>query len=190
MVTAKNAAGTEMLSSYENYIDAQPGLNPHLTIDATIQSYCERTLEEGISSYEVRKGGFCIAMNPKTGAVLAMASTPNYDLNSPRTVTDPVLSQYLEQVQNDPSTSEEAYKEALQAAQYQQWINRAVTDTYEPGSTFKTVVVAAALEEGVVNENTHFYCPGYKIVADRRISCSKHEGPGPGRCQFLQPSVH
>lgn len=114
VVTAKNAAGTEMLSSYENYIDAQPGLNPHLTIDATIQSYCERTLEEGISSYEVRKGGFCIAMNPKTGAVLAMASTPNYDLNSPRTVTDPVLSQYLEQVQNDPSTSEEAYKEALQ----------------------------------------------------------------------------
>ena len=178
VVTAKNAAGTEMLSSYENYIDAQPGLNPHLTIDATIQSYCERTLEEGISSYEVRKGGFCIAMNPKTGAVLAMASTPNYDLNSPRTVTDPVLSQYLEQVQNDPSTSEEAYKEALQAAQYQQWINRAVTDTYEPGSTFKTVVVAAALEEGVVNENTHFYCPGYKIVADRRISCSKHEGHG------------
>ena len=178
VVTAKNAAGTEMLSSYENYIDAQPGLNPHLTIDATIQSYCERTLEEGISSYEVRKGGFCIAMNPKTGAVLAMASTPNYDLNSPCTVTDPVLSQYLEQVQNDPSTSEEAYKEALQAAQYQQWINRAVTDTYEPGSTFKTVVVAAALEEGVVNENTHFYCPGYKIVADRRISCSKHEGHG------------
>ena len=178
VVTAKKNDGTEMLSSYESYVDAQPGLNVQLTIDATIQSYCEKALADGITSYEVRNGGFCIVMNPKTGAILAMASSPNYDLNQPRSVTDPVLASYLEKVQNDPSASEDAYAEALQEAQYTQWTNRAVTDTYEPGSTFKIMVLAAALEEGVVNENSHFYCPGYKVVADWRISCSKHEGHG------------
>lgn len=178
VVTAKKNDGTEMLSSYESYVDAQPGLNVQLTIDATIQSYCEKALADGITSYEVRNGGFCIVMNPKTGAILAMASSPNYDLNQPRSVTDPVLAAYLEKVQNDPSANEDAYAEALQEAQYTQWTNRVVTDTYEPGSTFKIMVLAAALEEGVVNQNSHFYCPGYKIVADRRISCSKHEGHG------------
>ncbi|WP_294512517.1 penicillin-binding transpeptidase domain-containing protein [uncultured Intestinimonas sp.] len=178
VVTAKKNDGTEMLSSYESYVDAQPGLNVQLTIDATIQSYCEKALADGITSYEVRNGGFCIVMNPKTGAILAMASSPNYDLNQPRSITDPVLAAYLEKVQNDPSANEDAYAEALQEAQYTQWTNRVVTDTYEPGSTFKIMVLAAALEEGVVNQNSHFYCPGYKIVADRRISCSKHEGHG------------
>ena len=176
VVTAKNARGEEMLSSYETYIDGEPGLNLQLTIDATIQSYCEKTLAEGISSYEARKGGFCIVMNPNTGAILAMASSPNYDLNDPRAVSDPVLSAYLEQIQADPSSSEDAYLQALEAAQYQQWTNRTITDTYEPGSTFKVMVLAAALEEGVVNENSTFYCPGYKIVADRTIHCSQRSG--------------
>ena len=174
VVTAKKNDGTEMLSSYESYVDAQPGLNVQLTIDATIQSYCERALADGISSYEVRKGGFCIAMNPKTGAILAMASSPGYDLNNPRTISDPVMQQYIDTLEDDPEAWDKAYKEAL----YSQWANRTVADTYEPGSTFKIMVLAAALEEGVVNQNTHFYCPGYKVVADRRISCSKHEGHG------------
>ena len=108
VVTAKKNDGTEMLSSYESYVDAQPGLNVQLTIDATIQSYCEKALADGITSYEVRNGGFCIVMNPKTGAILAMASSPNYDLNQPRSVTDPVLATYLDKVQNDPSASEDA----------------------------------------------------------------------------------
>ena len=178
VVTARNARGQEMLSSYESYIDGEPGLNLQLTIDATIQSYCEKTLAEGISSYEARKGGFCIVMEPDTGAILAMASSPNYDLNNPRTVSDPVLADYLEQVQADPAGSEDAYLQALEAAQYQQWTNRTITDTYEPGSTFKIMVLAAALEEGVVNDSSTFYCPGYKEVADRRINCSNRAGHG------------
>ncbi len=178
VVTAKNAAGGEMLSNYENYIDPEPGHNLNITIDATIQNYCERTLAEGMSSYEVRKGGFCIAMNPKTGAVLALASTPNYDLNDPWGVTDPVLSAYLEQVKSDPSTTEEAYLEALGNTQLQQWRNKALSDAYEPGSTFKTLVLAAALEEGVVTESDHFYCSGSKKVATWTIRCSKREGHG------------
>lgn len=178
VVTAKNAAGTEMLSNYENYIDPEPGHNLNLTIDATIQNYCERVLAEGISSYEVRKGGFCIAMDPKTGAVLALVSTPNYDLNDPWGVTDPVLSSYLEAVKNDPASTEDAYKEALGNTQLQQWRNKALSDAYEPGSTFKTLVLAAALEEGVVTETDHFFCNGHKQVATWDIRCSKREGHG------------
>lgn len=178
VVTAKNAAGTEMLNSYENYIDPQPGHNYHLTINATIQSYCERALAEGISSYEIRKGGFCIVMNPNTGAVLGLACSPTYDLNDPWGVTDPVLSAYLEQVKNDPSSTQEAYLEALGNTQLQQWRNKALSDAYEPGSTFKSLVLAAALEEGVVTESDHFYCNGVKRVADWDIRCARRTGHG------------
>lgn len=179
VVTAKNAAGTEMLSSYEDYVDEVAGYDLTVTLDATIQNYCQRILDEGIASYEVRKGGFCIAMNPKTGAILGMVSNPTYDLNTPREIGDPILSAYLEALKTDTTpTGEEAYKTALQNAQYQQWSNRAVTDTYEPGSTFKAVVLAAALEEGVVSDNSSFTCTGRKRVADWDIKCSKLSGHG------------
>ena len=178
VVTAKNAAGTEMLSSYENYIDAIAGGDLHLTIDNTIQSYAQRVMDEGIAKYDVQEGAFCIVMDPNTGAVLAMASSPDYDLNSPREITDSVLSSYVESVRNDPSSNDEAYAKALQDAQYSQWRNKALNDTYEPGSTFKTLVLSAALEEGVVSESDHFYCSGVKQVANWPIRCSKREGHG------------
>ena len=178
VVTAKNGKGTEMKYSFQDYYDATDGNNLNLTLDTTIQYYCERILEKGIEMFDVQNGGFAIAMNPKTGAILAWANSPTYDLNDPWTVTDPVLNTYLETVKNDPNSSEEAYLTALGSAQNQQWRNKAINDTYEPGSTFKSMVLAAALEEGVVNENSTYYCPGYAIVADRRISCSKKEGHG------------
>lgn len=178
VVTAKNAAGTEMLSSYENYIDAIAGGLVHLTIDNTIQSYAQRVIDEGIAKYDVQEGAFCIVMEPNTGAVLAMASSPSYDLNAPREIADPVLSKYIESVKNDPSAKEDAYSEALANAQYEQWRNKTLNDTYEPGSTFKTLVLSAALEEGVVSESDHFYCTGVKTVAKWPIRCSKREGHG------------
>ncbi|MCI2105153.1 MAG: PASTA domain-containing protein [Intestinimonas sp.] len=178
VISAKNASGTEMLSSYENYIDAVQGYSLHLTLDATIQSYAERVLSEGITRYQVRNGGFCIVMNPKTGAIYAMASDPAYDLNNPRGISDPVLTQYLQRVQADPANNEAAYQKALQTAQYSQWRNKTLNDTYEPGSTFKCVVLAAALEEGAVSESDHFYCSGAVKVADRLIHCSKRTGHG------------
>lgn len=178
VVTSKNAAGTEMLSTYENYIDPVSGNNMHLTLDATIQSYCQKILAEGIETYDVRNGGFCLVMNPKTGAILAMVSSPEYDLNSPRAVSDPVLAAYLESVKNDPATTEEAYAKALQDTQYKQWRNKAIGETYEPGSTFKIMVLAAALEEGVVSEADHFFCSGKVQVADWPIKCSKRVGHG------------
>jgi stage V sporulation protein D (sporulation-specific penicillin-binding protein) len=178
VITAKNAKGTEMLSSYENYIDAVDGYDIHLTLDSTIQHYAERVLQEGISNYDVRNGGFCIVMNPKTGGIYGMASAPDYDLNSPRTIADEKKAAELEAMKSDPNVSEEAYLEALGNAQYAQWWNKCLNDTYEPGSTFKTIVLAAALEEGVVTENSTFYCSGKVKVAGWDIKCHKHEGHG------------
>jgi stage V sporulation protein D (sporulation-specific penicillin-binding protein) len=174
VVTAKNAKGTEMLSHYENYFDAVDGEDFHLTIDATIQSYLESTLLEGIAAYDVQYGGFAIAMDPNTGAILGMASYPDYDLNDPSTVADETTVEGL--LWLDYKVEEDGY--SLADAQLTQWRNKALNDAYEPGSTFKALVLAAALEEGVVSLDDTFYCPGYAVVADRTISCSDHDGHG------------
>ena len=181
VVTAKNGVGTEMLYWFEDYYDATNGDDLTLTIDATIQSFCESILKKGVEQFDVQNGGFCIAMDPNTGEILAWANSPTYDLNDPWAVTDPVLSQYLESVKNDPSTSEEAYAEALGNTQLQQWRNKAINDTYEPGSTFKSIVLAAALEEGVVSESSTFYCSGVAQVdgwSGAPIQCSDRDGHG------------
>ena len=179
MVTARNSRGAEMRDSFQDYYDATDGNNLNLTIDTTIQYYCERVLEKGIEMFDVQEGGFVIAMDPKTGAIKAWANSPTYDLNDPWTVTDPVMLQYLQTVQEDPAAAEDAYNEALKQTQNRQWRNKAMNDTYEPGSTFKSMVLAAALEEGVVNENSSFYCPGYYKVGEFNIECSK-KAPGHG----------
>lgn len=180
VVTARNSKGAEMRDSFQDYYDATDGNNLNLTIDTTIQYYCERVLEKGIEMFDVQEGGFVIAMDPKTGAIKAWANSPTYDLNAPWTVTDPVLLQYLQTVQEDPTAAEDAYTEALRQTQNRQWRNKAMNDTYEPGSTFKSMVLAAALEEGVVNENSSFYCPGYYQVGEFKIECSK-KAPGHGQ---------
>ncbi|MDE6107294.1 MAG: penicillin-binding protein, partial [Oscillospiraceae bacterium] len=193
VVTAKKGDGTEMRYSFQDYYDATDGNNITLTIDTSIQYYCERVLEKGIEMFEVQDGGFAIAMDPKTGAILAWANSPTYDLNSFRTVNDPVLLQYLETVQasldaNGEVSEEEkqsAYNAALGQMQLRQWRNRTISDTYEPGSTFKSMVLAMALEEGVISEASTFYCPGYYTVGDRDIGCSRHP-PGHGSQTLTQ----
>ncbi len=180
VITAKNGKGTEMLSRYENYYDATDGNNLNITIDATIQYFCERILETGIAKYDVRDGGFAIAMNPKTGAILAWANSPSYDHHPPRAVS--YIRLLLAVVAARAAYGEESdqYKQAVSDARLKQWRNKAINDTYEPGSTFKSMVLAAALEEGVVNENDHFYCSGSVKVAgySEPIKCSKREGHG------------
>ncbi|MBU5434306.1 penicillin-binding transpeptidase domain-containing protein [Pseudoflavonifractor sp. MSJ-37] len=177
VVTAKTGKGTQMLYRYEDYEDAVDGNDLHLTIDATIQYYCERILAEGIEKFDVQNGGFAIAMDPKTGAILAWANSPTYDLNTPRTITDPILKAKLEQIQNSNATDEEKSQQSTELL-YDQWSNKAINEPYEPGSTFKSMVLAAALEEGVVNENSSFYCSGVAKVADWSIRCSKRTGHG------------
>ena len=196
IVTAKNADGTQMLYRFEDYYDGLDGCDLELTLDSKIQSFCENILAKGIEQFEVQDGGFCIAMDPNTGEILAWANSPTFDLNDPWTVTDPILNQYLADVQSGAYTKEEAYQKALEAGAtaeeareeaitkaetnvlYEQWANRSVGTTYEPGSTFKSVVLAAALEEGVVTESDHFYCPGYIRVEgwSQPILCSDRDG--------------
>ena len=179
VVTAKDGSGKQMLYRFEDYYDATDGNNLTITLDATIQSFCERVLEEGIAAFDVQNGGFAIAMDPKTGAILAWANSPTYDLNQPWTVADPQLLAALAGITDDPSTEENEVQAAETNALYSQWRNKAITDTYEPGSTFKSVVLAAALEEGVVNDNTSFTCTGVVNVGGWDIKCSKR-APGHG----------
>ena len=177
-VTAKNASGTEMLFPYTNYTDPIDGCNVNTTIDATIQMYAERTLEEGIEKFDVINGGFCIVMDPDTAAVKAIASYPDFDLNDPNAVTDQRTLNELQKMKDDPNVTEEEYQAAYGEAQFQQWSNRALNTAYEPGSTFKPVVLAAALEEGAVSESDTFYCSGVVHMDQWDIRCSKRSGHG------------
>ena len=197
VVTAKDGVGTELLYRFEDYYDATDGNNLTLTLDATIQSFCESVVQEGVEQFDVQDGAFCLAMDPNTGAILGWANSPTYDLNNPWDVSDPVLLQYLEDIKNggytkeeayqkalaEGCTADEAYKKALSASESKvlntQWTNKAVTSSYEPGSTFKSMVLAAALEEGVVTESDHFYCTGVAEVEGWNgdpIRCSQRSG--------------
>ena len=174
VVTEKNARGEDVLYKYEQYYDAQDGDSLVLTIDATVQHYLEQGLADAVEKFDVKNGATGIVMNVKTGAVLAMASLPNYDLNDPRVIHDTRLAAQLEGLEGD------AYKEKLGELQLKQWRSKAINDTYEPGSTFKIITLAMALEEGVINENTSFNCVGHINVPGwpRPIYCSKKAGHG------------
>ena len=165
VVTAKDNAGNDMLYAYEKYYDAENGNDLVLTIDTTIQYYLEKGLEEMVSKYDVAEGAAGVVMNVKTGAVLAMASCPNYDLNDFSTVRDSVLK---EAITNN--------KMSLADAQLRQWRSKVLSDTYEPGSTFKILTLAAALEEGVVSERSSYTCNGYIRVSGQTIRCTGRHG--------------
>ncbi len=168
VVTAKNGNGTEMISGYEAYVDAEDGYNLNLTIDASVQYLAEGIVKKGIETFDVQNGGFCVVMNPKTGAVLAMVSYPNYDLNNPSEILDSILSSNLNTLKNDASVSDEEYTKAVEKARDKQWSSKALNEEYEPGSTFKPIVVAAALEEGKVQLSDTFYCKGSVKLASYR----------------------
>ena len=178
VVTAKNASGTEMLSSYEAYIDAEDGCDLTLTIDSKIQAMAEQALESGIEKYYVKNGGFVLVLDPNTGAILAMASSPDFDPNNHQAVLDPKTLSSLESLAAQYGTDSDEYKAARKKAWNLQWRNKALSDAYEPGSTFKALVVAAALEEGAVSMNDTFYCPGHATIGGYTIHCHKLVGHG------------
>ncbi len=178
VVTATTGRGFQMLSSYENYLDAEDGENLTLTLDITAQSLAEQMLQEGIEAYDVKNGGFVIAMNPNTGAIYAMASSPDFDPNNYSSIIDSLLSSGLEKTKSKYGSDSDEYKEALTAARNKQWRNKALSDTYEPGSTFKALVVAAALEEGVISMDSTYYCGGASTIGGRTIHCHKRAGHG------------
>ena len=166
VVSTKDPTGSDMLYGYEQYYKAQNGSDIVLTLDATVQYYVEKALSEMVTSTEAQ-GATGIVMDVETGAVLAMASSPTYDLNDPSAVYESRLASLVEDGQLD-----------LADAQLRQWRNRAINDTYEPGSTFKVLTLAAALEEGVIDENTTFDCTGSIHVLDATIHCSNRAGHG------------
>jgi len=178
VVTSKNAAGTQMLSSYQAYLDAEEGGNVTLTVDEKIQTMAEQALRTAIEKYYVQKGGQITVINPQTGAILANAVYPNYDPNDRFVITDPDVQEELELIAAQSGTDSEAYKTALNAAVQRQWRNTSILDTYEPGSTFKPFVVAAALEEGVVNMSSTFYCSGVATYGGVPMHCHKLAGHG------------
>ena len=196
VVTGRTAENDELYNSYSNYVDAVNGYNLTLTIDSTIQSYAEQILEKGIAAYDVQDGGVCIVANPKTMEILAMASSPEFDPNNYSAIMDSLLQGeassnvqgIYEQLkaENDQKPAEEqltdaelqqqAQSQANAAVRETQWRNKGLSEPYEPGSTFKALVLAAALEEGVVSESDTFYCPGYYEVNGVRIYCSERTG--------------
>ena len=193
VVTTKTGAGTQMYNAYSDFVDAIDGYDLTLTIDATIQSYLEKTIEEGIQDYDVRNGAFAIAMDPNTGAVLGIASSPDFDPNNYSKILDDLLNGKMEENTQaiyeqlkadnpenltDAELMAQAESQAYSQAVMSQWRSKAIDDTYEPGSTFKALVLAAALEEGLVSESDTFYCSGSVRIADHTIHCSKTTGHG------------
>ena len=174
-VRATNAMGTELLfSQFEEYYPGEDGFDVVTTIDETIQYYVEKHLKQAVADYDIQNGAGAIAMDVNTGQILAMASLGGYDLNDFLAVSDADMA-----IINAAET-EEARAQLLSQAQARQWRNKALSDTYEPGSTFKIITLAMALEEGVVSLNDSFYCPGIVNVIGRTspIRCWKSGGHG------------
>ncbi len=165
VVTAKDNVGNDMLYAYEKYYDAEDGNDLVLTIDTTIQHYLEKGLEEMAVNYEAAEGASGVVLNVKSGAVLAMASYPNYDLNDFGTVRDAALKKAIADG-----------KVSLSDMQLKQWRNKVLNDTYEPGSTFKILTLAAALEEGVITEHSDYTCKGQIRVSGQTIRCTATHG--------------
>ena len=154
------------------------GADLHLTIDSSIQSMAEQALESAIEQYYIKNGGCIIVMDPNTGGLLAMASSPDYDPNNYDSILNQDLLDELAAVKEQYGAESEEYSAALNQAYYDQWRNKAISDGYEPGSTFKALVVAAALEEGVVSLNDTYYCGGRASYGGWTISCHKAAGHG------------
>ena len=175
IIRATDNRGTDMLFvNYEDYYDETKGNDMNLTIDATIQYYLEKHLQQAVEDYDVQNGAAAIAMDPSTGAILGMVSLGNFDLNNYQKVSD------KDQEAIDAETDPDKRSELLTAAQQKQWRNKALSDTYEPGSTFKIITLAMALEEGVVSESSSFYCGGSIPVLGRTdpVKCWKTAGHG------------
>ena len=166
ILTAKNAWGYDMPTHYQTLQEAVPGNSLTLTIDAKIQHWLESALSAAVQEHHVAERGVGIVMDVQTGAVLAMSCQPDYDPNAPRRLIDDDARAAV-----DALTGEER-SAALQKAQQAQWRNKAVSDLYEPGSVFKLITAAAALDSGACKPTDYFVCAGKISVAGTRFRCA------------------
>ena len=190
VITTKGNNEMDMPFSYENYLSEQQGCDVILTLDTTVQSCLEEEMQKAIERYDVQNGAFGLVMNAKTGELLAMATLGSYDPNRYQEIGDPDLAARLEELKTaDPK----GYQEELTAARLKQWRNRCLSDGYEPGSTFKVMTMAAALDCGAIDLNTNFYCKGSEQIPGRSqlLHCWRSAGHGAEKTpQALQNSCN
>ena len=203
VITTKGNNEMDMPFSYENYISSIPGNDVILTLDTTVQACLEKQMEAAIARYDVRNGAFGLVMNCKTGEILAMATLGSYDPNHYLELADTDMAEQLEQLRQSYlrqpegseayATGKTAYSEALTAARLKQWRNRVLSDGYEPGSTFKVLTMAAALDCGAISLNTPYHCSGAEQIPGRsqKLHCWKSTGHGAEQTpQALQNSCN
>jgi len=189
LIAAKNAFGTDMPFEYEQIVEAEDGYDLVLTIDETVQSVLEKYLAEGIEKFKVKNGAVAVMMDVDTGGILGLATHPNYDPNDPFTILDENL---LKEIEALPEGDER--DEAERAAMNTQWRNKAVSDTYYPGSVYKMCVGSMGIEEGVITEQSQYTCTGSVKMEGAKdpIHCWKHAGHGTetfreGLCNSCNP---
>ena len=203
VITSKGNNEMDMPFSYERYLAGTEGCGVILTLDTTVQACLEKQMKAAIARYDVQNGAFGVVMNVKTGEILAMATLGSYDPNNYLEIADPETAARLEQMKlsylMNPESGEAcengltAYKQALQEAQLKQWRNRVISDGYEPGSTFKVLTMAAALDAGAIDLDTSFYCGGAEQIPGRsqRLHCWRSAGHGAEKTpQALQNSCN
>ncbi len=203
VITTKGSNEMDMPYSYEDYLAGTAGCSLVLTLDATVQACLENQLQAAIDRYSVQNGAFGMVMDVNTGEILAMATLGGYDPNHYQQIYDTEMAASVAQLQAKyealPEGSEEyaaakaAYNDALTAARLKQWRNRCISDGYEPGSTFKVLTMAAALDCGAIDLNTSFYCKGAEHIPGRSqlLHCWRSAGHGAEQTpQALQNSCN
>ena len=203
VITTKGNNEMDMPYSYENYVTAQQGCSAVLTLDATVQACLEKQMQDAIDRYDVRNGAFGLVMNAKTGEILAMATLGSYDPNDYQKIYDQETAQNLEQMRlealqkpkdsQDYQDAQKNYLDALTQARLKQWRNRVISDGYEPGSTFKVLTMAAALDCGAIDLKTGFHCSGSEKIPGRSqlLHCWRSTGHGSEQTpQALQNSCN
>ena len=173
LVSARNSRGADMPFEYEQNIEAEDGNNIVLTIDETVQAICEKYMAQNIQDFNVYNRGCAIMMDVNTGEIIAMATVGGFDLNEPYTIADKEAKKEI-----DAITDEKKKNKAISEALTKQWRNKAIADTYYPGSVFKIITSSMGLEEGVISTDDTFFCSGGMTVGDRLIHCDDWNGHG------------
>ncbi len=203
VITTKGNNEMDMPFSYENFLRSKQGCSVILTLDCVVQQALERQMEAAMARYDVQNGAFGLVMDVDTGEILAMATLGSYDPNNYLEIADPQTALQVEQLRlqylAEPEGTDardrkkEAFQNTLQSARLKQWRNRVLSDGYEPGSTFKVLTMAAALDCGAITLDTPFHCGGAEQIPGRAqlLHCWRHQGHGAQKTpQALQNSCN